>query len=167
MWEYNYTDELYHYGVKGMKWGVHHDLRNLAAGRRNRSLRKIDEQYRMGKINKAQRKASYRKANDQMKKFLNDTKNEFERSSSAKQAKMQQDISKQALKEVPNNKVLRGARKANDIIAGYQIGNMAATAVASLAVPGAAPIIIPAAVGASVAVAGRTYLINKGLDKAA
>ena len=25
MWSYNYTngDELYHYGVKGMKWGVH------------------------------------------------------------------------------------------------------------------------------------------------
>lgn len=22
MWTYNYTDELYHYGVKGMKWGV-------------------------------------------------------------------------------------------------------------------------------------------------
>lgn len=21
MWEYNYTDELYHYGRKGMKWG--------------------------------------------------------------------------------------------------------------------------------------------------
>lgn len=22
MWKYNYTNELYHYGVKGMKWGV-------------------------------------------------------------------------------------------------------------------------------------------------
>lgn len=22
MWQYNYTNELYHYGVKGMKWGV-------------------------------------------------------------------------------------------------------------------------------------------------
>lgn len=23
MWQYNYGDELYHYDVKGMKWGVH------------------------------------------------------------------------------------------------------------------------------------------------
>jgi hypothetical protein len=22
MWQYNYTDELYHHGVKGMRWGI-------------------------------------------------------------------------------------------------------------------------------------------------
>ena len=22
MWQYNYSDDIYHYGVKGMKWGV-------------------------------------------------------------------------------------------------------------------------------------------------
>lgn len=22
MWQYNYSDEIYHHGVKGMKWGV-------------------------------------------------------------------------------------------------------------------------------------------------
>lgn len=30
MWKYNYTDELYHYGVKGMRWGVRRSKEELA-----------------------------------------------------------------------------------------------------------------------------------------
>lgn len=45
MWEYNHTDELYHFGVKGMKWGVRKDRNegSSSSGRRTRQDRDYDK----------------------------------------------------------------------------------------------------------------------------
>ena len=42
MWQYNYTNELYHYGVKGMRWGVR---------RARRENKKIDKSFKAWKEN--------------------------------------------------------------------------------------------------------------------
>lgn len=41
MWTYNYTNELYHHGVKGMRWGVRHKRELI--GRRHRRTQEHDE----------------------------------------------------------------------------------------------------------------------------
>lgn len=40
MWEYQYTDELYHWGIKGQKWGVRRTEAQLA---RVRGKKQIEE----------------------------------------------------------------------------------------------------------------------------
>ena len=40
MWSYNYSNELYHYGVKGMKWGVRRSPVQLGHDVRQKRLAK-------------------------------------------------------------------------------------------------------------------------------
>lgn len=46
MWEYNHYDELYHHGVKGMKWGVRND--DKPKGRRKTSSNETEDNEKKG-----------------------------------------------------------------------------------------------------------------------
>ena len=52
MWEYTYTDELYHYGRKGMKWGQH-IFAKAHARKVNKQRKKNLEKAREAKAKKA------------------------------------------------------------------------------------------------------------------
>ena len=64
------NNELYHYGVPGMKWGVRRDTRIIANHRRNVEVGKLKERYRAGKITKQQYKDLIHKINLQKNPLL-------------------------------------------------------------------------------------------------
>ena len=167
-----YNDEyLAHYGVKGMKWGVRRDLHMLANNRRNRDVRNIKRDYESGKISRQEKKSKIQQANKNKTDYLNKVKNDFENGSKEKQQKIASDIKRQTLKDVPNKTLKDGAKMVNHIWGAFDIGKTIISGTAT-AITGGALLGKGAVGGALTGTAfsvglqvGRTWLIDKGLDK--
>lgn len=157
-------NELTHYGVKGMKWGVRRDTELLANRRRNVAVRKAKQDYKDGRITEQQKKQKIASANAYKKDFLKKTKTEFESASKSKQEKMSMDLKKQAANEVPNRTIHKGVDIVNKAITGYNIGSLAVSAAsAAVFTPAAAPILAATFAGYTVGQVGR-YLAIKAIN---
>ena len=120
MWEYNHTDELYHYGVKGMKWGVRKFRQKSAElDKKKASYKKAKKAY-----SKSFSKAYNRSlaAYSPFKKHLeNNSKRWDDAADKAEALKQKKAEYKAAKKEMRQNttvgqKIHRGAKKAGSIL---------------------------------------------------
>lgn len=159
--------ELYHYGVKGMKWGVRRDYRVLANHRRNQAVRDAKKDYREGKISKSDRKEAIKKAKNYTKDFKKETKAQFKNAKTREEKReLNKQIKNQAKAEVGARGLKKGATTLNKATTVAMVsGTTVALGAAFIASPAVGPLIL-GAYGANVAAnLGRQWLTQKFIDR--
>lgn len=161
------NDELYHYGVPGMKWGVRRDARILTNYHRNAAIRKAKDQYKSGKIDKDTYKKRKQQANLNKKKELSDIENSFRKAKSQREIdSLSKNISKRTLSEVPQASIKRGLHTTNLMLGTYNstyIGMVAGAA--AIANPAFAVTAIGAGAVGIAAEVGAHALARMGIDR--
>lgn len=156
MWEYNYTDELYHHGVKGMKWGVRKfQQKSKELDQKKAAYKKAKKSY-----NKAYNKAYNRSfaAYSPIKKHRenNDKRwdDAFKKGEKAANLKKEYKAAKKEMRQnaTVGQKIGRGAKTAGKVLR-----VLTTVAVADLAYNGGR--------GAKAVKAGATFAKNAALDK--
>lgn len=158
----NNNDELMHYGVLGMKWGVRRNVRLLANRRRNASVQKIKADYKTGKITREQKKARIQKANTAKSSYITDTKAKFKAIDNKQDYKKAKNtIAMQTINEVSYPTIKKGVTTVNKLIGGSHVLGTAVSGVATASVLG--PVGLAAGAVGVAAEVGVHYLIQKGI----
>lgn len=148
------SDELVHYGVLGMKWGVRKDAKLLANHRKNEEVRNIKNDYREGKITRSEKKKALKNA--KVKKHYKNIMASNE------------NIKKLTLKEVPHARLKKGMHVINSLISTGTIGTALAIGATTAAMsPMAVPFSVLAAASTTTMELGRHYVAKRILNKMA
>lgn len=163
--------ELYHYGVKGMKWGIRRDIRILANHRANDAKKRIRRDYDLGKIDSDTKKKHIQEIKKTKKQFMSDAERRYEKTKTdAGRDKLDKEYRKMAVTEVPHVNIKRGMATVNQIISAAGVAVAAGTggvyagltAASYGAVSGA--IVLAAGAVDTAATAGLAWVRRKILD---
>lgn len=157
---------IYHYGVKGMKWGVRRDARVLAAHRTNEAVRKAKNDYREGKISKSERKAAIKKAKNYKKDYKKELKSQFKNADRKERKQLNKDITNQAKKEVGARRLKKAATSFNrSTTVATLSGSAVALGMSFVAAPALGPLIAGSAAAATAGALGKQWIAQKLIDK--
>ena len=163
----NDDDELMHYGVLGMKWGVRRNVNVLANHRRNQSVKRIKNSYEIGKISKDEKRSQIKNENAKKKDYINKSKTKLKNMKTKQEVQQyKNNIAKQTISEVPNSRIKKGATTVNKIFAGMHVGSNVAGGIATAAmIPAAAPLALGTYATAALAEIGAHALVQMGINK--
>lgn len=163
VWRPTPNIELYHHGVKGMKWGVRRQAKNyLVRTKRdlhmlndreyNQKVRSLKDQRDLGSIDQKQYKSAKKDAKLKRKETTKSIKSMKVDKSLADTKKRFDETRKRAIKEIPHYRLKRGARTVSTLITAIAAGSI----VGSAAAVGYGAALVGSAYGASMGAAYAT-----------
>lgn len=159
-------NELKHYGVPGMKWGVIRDSRAIANHRQNVAVRKIKNQYYLGKISSDERRAAIRKENQNKKAYIQKVKSDLKNIQNKESLKSyRNNIARQAFKEIPSRKINKGLSTVNKMLGDPALGTMVSDEIVSYKTSSnQTSLAAVAAVIKTTAAIGKEYLTQNNIE---
>jgi hypothetical protein len=189
------NNELMHYGVLGMKWGVRKDTQSstsstpiidegttkidqsvrynsylLSGHKRNTNVKSAKQAYKQGKINKAQYKNRVNKENTKRNKSMQKTEKYIANTDRYIKRQTGWKLEKEAKSTIPNYKLKLGAAKASNIVktSGKTLlygGTVLAGIQQAKINPALVPLSVGITAGAGAVITGAGKLAEMGIDK--
>ena len=161
------NDELYHYGVLGMKCGMRRNSRVLANHRRNVAVRSIKNDYDLGKITKNKKRSLIKAENKKKRDFIKKN-SDYSKTTKGESdlRKRYNTVAKETQSEVKGARLKKNLRDINVGAMGYNLAKIGAATV-SLAIGNptfAGALLVSGAIN-SAATVGASKLIQYGLNK--